>query len=64
MNYGLERLRGIDDKFVYELNLNPNDIDSGDFTVEDIMKGYTYLHSEVVRKAKEFGIGYRRWKLD
>lgn len=62
INYGLERLRGIDDKFVYELNRNPNDIDSGDFNIGDMMDGYSYLHFEVIKKAKAFGIGYRRWR--
>lgn len=61
-DYGLERLRGIDEYYVYEINRNPDDIDDGDFDIEEMMTGHNYVHYEFIKKAKELGIGYRRWK--
>ena len=64
MNYELERLRGIDDKFVYELNRNPEDIDCNDFSIEDALNDTSGLigrHSKVIEIATIYGIGYRRW---
>ena len=64
MDYELERLRGTDEKFVYEFNRNSEDIDNDDLTVEDMMSGNNYLHLKVIERAKILGIGYRRWKRD
>ena len=64
MNYGLERLRGIDDKFVYELSRDPKDIDVNDFSIEDALNDKSGLigrHSKVIELATIYGIGYRRW---
>ena len=64
MNYGLKFLRGIDEKFVYELNRNASDLDMDNFSIEDLMNnpaGSMSRHIAVIKKAKELGIGYRRW---
>ena len=59
MNYGLERLRGIDDKFVYELSRDPNEIDDPVFFGD--VNEFNYRHSQVVDKARDYDIGYRRF---
>ena len=51
-------LHGIDEKFIYELNRNPNDLD----TVEIVAGKYDYKHWDNTRKAKNYGYGYRRWE--
>ncbi|MBQ9480101.1 MAG: hypothetical protein IJU71_11185 [Selenomonadaceae bacterium] len=62
MSHSIERLRGIDERFVYELNRNPQDSDVGSVTVEDMADGFGYRHFKVMEKAEELGIGYRRWR--
>ena len=65
MNYGIERLHGIDEYFLYELNRNPNDIDDGNITIEDVINdetGTLQYHAYVIERALQIGIGYRRWK--
>ena len=64
MDFHLSRLRGIDDKFVYEFNRNPNDIDGGEPTIEDLINGYGYRHWDVIRIARSLKIGYRRWRRE
>ena len=62
MNHELERLRGIDENFAYELNHDPNDIDDPVFFGD--VNEFNYRHSQVVDKAKDYGIGYRRWSRE
>ena len=59
MDFGLSRLRGIDDKFVYEFNRNPKEVDGGEITIDDLINGYGYRHWDVIRIAKSLKIGYR-----
>ena len=57
-NYKLARLRGIDERFIYEMNRNPADLDDGMAAVAD----ETFLaHFINIKHAKSFGYGYRRW---
>ena len=51
-------LHGIDERFVYELNRDPTDVDNEtDATFEE---GYV-THITNIHRAKFFGYGYRRW---
>ena len=59
MKYNLSVLRGSDDKYVYELNRNSEDVDS---LLDDWMTVENFQHCTIIRKAIEKGIGYRRWK--
>ena len=64
MDHDLNVLRGSDENFVYELNRNSSDVDDDNFTIEDALndeKGFINRHVTVIDKAKELGIGYRRW---
>ena len=56
-NFGLARLRGIDERFVYELNRNPADLDNAEVAVGE----NNYKHWDNIRIAKNSGVGYRRW---
>ena len=57
-DYNLFRLRGIDEKFVYELNRNPDDID--EIVLFENANEYNFRHGQVVNLARENGFGYRR----
>lgn len=59
MEYELEVLRGCDSKYVYELTRNANDIDiePANWSTDE-----NYWHTHAIVVAKEYGIGYRRWK--
>ncbi len=64
--YGLKILRGIDEKFIYELNRNADDID---FEITDIgelielnSEEIQDSHKRVGLKALIEGYGYRRWE--
>lgn len=59
MEYDLDVLRGCDEKYTYEFNRNPAEIDE---PMEDWMNFENYNHVNIIRLAKEYGIGYRRWK--
>ena len=64
-NYGLSILRGIDEKFIYELNRNPIDLDIDNFTIDDLLNNadkFINRHVSVIDIAKKLCIGYRRWK--
>lgn len=63
IDYGLEKLRGIDEKYIYELTRNADDIDSVDDSIYT-MTEEKFRHSQVVKKAKAYKIGYRRWNND
>ena len=57
--YGLDILRGCDDKYIYELNRNPSDIDD---LLEYPANIEEQQHSIVIQKALDSGYGYRRWR--
>ena len=59
MKYNLSALRGSDDKYIYELNRNPEDVDQEPLNWTNFEN---YKHTDTIVKAKEYGIGYRRWK--
>ena len=59
IEYDLDVLRGCDEKYTYEFNRNPAEIDE---PMEDWMNFENYNHVNIIRLAKEYGIGYRRWK--
>lgn len=63
MEYNLRLLRGIDEKYIYELSRNAADIDNH-ATLEELINsdGDLARHEEVIEAARELGIGYRRWK--
>lgn len=58
MDNDLEVLRGIDDKYVYELTRNPEDIDKHVSIFE--LGENDARHSAVIIEAEKLGIGYRR----
>ena len=58
-DFSLKILRGIDEKFIYEFNRNPNDLDDKLSAALD----ETFLaHMINIDRAKIFSYGYRRWK--
>ena len=59
IDFELVRLRGIDEKFVYEFNRNAEDID--DIVPLEKANKFSSRHGVVVALAKELRIGYRRW---
>ena len=62
LEYELSTLRGIDEKYIYELSRNPFEIDSPR-EIRDI-KDNDARHEEMIAWAKMNGLGYRRWKHD
>lgn len=62
MDNKLEVLRGIDEKYVYELNRNPadRDIHLPMFEIDE----YGARHDCVISMAERLGIGYRRYKRE
>ena len=61
MREKLAILRGVDKKYVYELNRNPQDIDE-EPTVEEAQNNSEFArHRIVIDKARGNGIGHRRW---
>ena len=60
--YNLERLRGIDEFFIYEFTRDSDNIDESLPT--QILDEYSHWHAKVVEKAKKLGIGYRRWSRE
>lgn len=63
MEYNLKILRGIDEKYIYELSRNSTNIDSY-ATLEELMNsdGSLARHEKVIEIARELRIGYRRWR--
>ena len=61
--YNLEILRGIDEKYVYELSRDTNNIDEH-MSLEELMlsDGEAARHEVMIEIAKQRGYGYRRWK--
>lgn len=54
----LEVLRGCDEKYIYELTKDSSIIDK---TPDDWMNFENFEHGRMIEKAKQFGVGYRRW---
>lgn len=66
MLHDLVVLRGCDERYTYEFTRNAediDDIDDPDISIEDLLTD-TFYHFDMIRRAKENGIGYRRWKND
>lgn len=63
IDYDLKLLRGIDEKYIYQFSRDPHEIDRL-ATMEELMDsdGDETRHEKVIDRAKELGIGYRRWK--
>lgn len=64
MLYDLVVLRGCDERYTYEFTRNADDIDDiddPDISIDDLLTD-TFYHFDMIRRAKENGIGYRRWK--
>ena len=59
----LKVLRGIDERYIYELTREINDME-GYATIEELMASVGELarHQAVIQLAQELGIGYARWK--
>lgn len=63
MDNSLEVLRGIDEKYIYELTRNQEEIDEPSSSIFEINE-YSFRHEEVIREAKRLGIGYRRYQRE
>jgi SPP1 gp7 family putative phage head morphogenesis protein len=59
IDYNLKILRGCDEKYTYEFTRDAENIDN---EVTDWRNFETFQHEKIKTKAKESGIGYRRWK--
>ena len=62
-DYELAVLRGVDERFAYEFNRNPDDVDANDFTLDDVLGdtlGLLSRHIRVIEQAKTEKFGYRR----
>lgn len=63
--FKMARLRGIDKKFVYELNRNPNDLDFEELTTGELLEmlsgEFKDSHRLVGLTAKNNEFGYKRW---
>lgn len=62
LQYRLEELWGNDDKYIYCLTRNPEEIDEQLFLWE--MTEENFAHSQCIEKAVRYGIGYRRYRRD
>lgn len=58
MKYDLEVLRGCDEKYTYEFTKDASLIDE---TPDDWMNFENFEHGRIIERAKQFGVGYRRW---
>ena len=59
MDFNLARLRGFDEKFIYEFNRNPKNKEKVS-PIENTNK-FNARHNWVAEMAISLGIGYRRW---
>lgn len=57
-SYNLDVLRGCDDKYTYEFTKDASLLDD---MSEDWMNFENFGHADMIRLAKEAGVGYRRW---
>lgn len=63
MESQLELLRGIDERYIYVLTRNPADIDEH-MSIFDLEEEFDARHEIVIDIAKQYGLGYRRWKRE
>ena len=62
--FKMARLRGIDERFVYELNRNPKDNELAGYDLYEIYSmnlNFEDYHVAVMIKALAGGFGYKRW---
>lgn len=66
MEYDLDVLRGCDKRYTYEFTRNADEIDIiDDPNIDaDEMTEEIFYHFDMIHRAQERGIGYRRWKND
>lgn len=66
INYDLDVLRGCDKHYIYEFTRNAKDLDViEDMNIDtDDLTSESFYHMDMILKAQERGIGYRRWKND
>ena len=62
LEYQLEILRGIDERYIYEFTRDARNIDDYQGMFE--MTEYDVRHNLVIRSAVLHGIGYRRWSRE
>ena len=62
MDNNLRILRGIDEKYVYELSRQTTDVDEYASVEELLADEELSKHNDVIIFAETWGIGYRRWK--
>ena len=58
-DFKLAKLRGIDEKFIYEFDRNSKTVDDIPDTSKPVE--YAFVHCKNISFAKSNGIGYRRW---
>lgn len=63
INSNLSVLRGIDNKYIYELTRSAEDVDEY-MTIAELMsfEDENARHENVISIARQYGIGYRRWR--
>ena len=64
IDFNVKRLRGIDEKYIYELNRNKSDNELAEYALTEIYKiglDFEDYHTAVMLKALIEGFGYRRW---
>ncbi len=64
IQYGLSKLRGIDEKYIYELTRNAGDIDEHMSLFEIMQSEDSARHEKMIDIAYRNGLGYRRWKRE
>lgn len=62
LRFKLSLLRGVDEKYVYELNRNVADIE--EINWNDLESEQEDGHFAFIIEAKKRGLGYRRWQRE
>ena len=60
MDHNLAGMRGIDEKYIYEINRNPLDRDEH-VPIVDLNGEEDARHDQMISWAEKWGVGYRRW---
>lgn len=63
IKYDLKILRGCDERYIYEINRNADDIDPLMSIGELMDSDDSYRHNKVIERAMENGFGYKRRKI-
>lgn len=58
IEYELDMLRGCDEKYTYQFTRDALEIDA---EPDEWMNFENFSHADIIRHAKKYGIGYRRW---